>query len=182
MEIIQKLIGSKWELIVPFERATHKPEERRRLGVGESEYDICEEFVHIVEYNGDPPKIRRLSLTEIEELKADPIGFRTTEVKKDKCFLWIIDDKCLKIAREKIRNEKRALFPDFICHTNLSGANRAYIGGEIFFGEDNFIYVNYFSDRYGGPKTPPELWEASKGVFVELGYLKLIDIHDFIGV
>lgn len=182
MSIIKNTIGIKWDLIEPFERASKKSSDRRVLKDGEKEYDVCEEFVHIVEYNGDPPRIVRLTTSEIEELKNDPISFRETETKKEKCFLWIINEECLKIAREKLRNIKRTHLPDFICHTNLSGAQKAYIGGEIFFGEDENIYVNFFSDRYGGFDTPPELWKASKEVFVELGYKKLIDIHDYIGI
>lgn len=180
MSVIKNTIGVKWSLIEPFERASSKLPERKVLKDGESEYDVCEEFVHIVEYNGEPPKIVKLTVSEIEELKKDPIGFRDTDVKREKCFLWIITEDCLKIAKEKLRNTKRTHLPDFICHTNLSGAQKAYIGGEIFFGEDDSIYINYFSDRYGGHHTPSELWVASKGVFIELGYKKLIDIHDFI--
>ncbi|MFZ1635238.1 MAG: hypothetical protein WAT43_15240 [Chitinophagales bacterium] len=180
MSIINKILKDKWEPIEPFERAKSKQAERRILKDGETEYEVCEEFVHIVEYNGDPPKIIKLTIEEIEILKNDPIGFRDSELKKEKCFLWIITNDSLKIAKEKMRNIKRTHMPDFICHTNLSGAQKAYIGGEIFFGEDGFVYVNYFSDRYGGVHTPAELWEASKGVFVELGYTKLVDIHDYI--
>jgi hypothetical protein len=180
MSVVKIKFYPNWEPIEPFERASSKPIGVRILKDGETEYDVCEEFIHIVEYNGDPPKIIRLTVNEIELLKKDPIGFRSTDMKKEKCFLWIITDDSLKIAKEKIRNIKRTHMPDFICHTNLSGAKRAYIGGEIFFGEDGFVYINYFSDRYGGPQTPSKLWDASKGLFIELGYPKLVDIHEYI--
>ncbi|MBL0109877.1 MAG: hypothetical protein IPP42_03025 [Saprospiraceae bacterium] len=81
----------------------------------------------------------------------------------------------IKNSTRKIRNAKRALDPDYICHTNLTNAGEAYIGGELLFGVDGYIYVNYYSDRYGGKNTPEELWEASKGIFRALGYTKLID-------
>jgi hypothetical protein len=97
---------------------------------------------------------------------------------REKCFLWIIDQNSLKIAREKIRNEKRAHDSDYICHTNLSNCGLAYIGGEMLFGEDGNIYLNFFSDRYGNPSQ--ELWEATKKVFVELGYVNIVDILELI--
>ena len=181
MDVILQLIGSKWELIPPFARANNKTIEDN-LKDGEKEFDVCQDIVHIVTWDGDPPKIVKLSAEEIEELKRDPIGFRDNKVLyREKCFLWIIDESSLKIAREKKRNVKRAHDPDFICHTNLTNGGKAYIGGEVLFGEDGFLYVNNFSDRYGGRNTPPDLWSDSKRVFIELGYTNLTDIIDLIG-
>ena len=84
------------------------------------------------------------------------------------------------IAREKIRNEKRTHDSEYICHTNLTGAGTAYVAGEVLFGEDGIIYVNHFSDRYGGPNTPEELWEAAKAIFKDLGYPNLVDILELL--
>ena len=136
MDVILQFIGSKWELIPPFARANNKTIEDN-LKDGEKEFDVCQDIVHIVTWDGDPPKIVKLSAEEIEELKRDPIGFRDNKVLyREKCFLWIIDESSLKIAREKKRNVKRAHDPDFICHTNLTNGGKAYIGGEVLFGED----------------------------------------------
>lgn len=169
----------KWEPIEPFERALSKKEDRRVLGVGEKEYDVCEQFVHIVDYNGYPPKLVTLTLEEIEILRKDPRAFRDLEIKYEKCFLWIIDEsEKLKIAREKLRNVKRTNKEDFICHTNLSGARKAFIGGEMFFGDDSKVYINFYSDRYGGPHTPPDLWNDTKSIFINLGYTSIVDFED----
>ena len=94
---------------------------------------------------------------------------------RSKCFLWVIDSGSLKIAREQIRNSKRSDDPNYICHTNLTAAGEAFIGGEILFGVDGNAYINYFSDRYGGRGTPVDLWEAAKNVFRGLGYTEIID-------
>ena len=180
MEIIHRYLGENWEPISPFYRATKKRPVEDYLKVGEKEYDVCDELVHIVEWNGEPPKMVKLNLTEIEEFKKDPEKFKKDNrvQYREKCFLWIIDQNSLKIAREKIRNEKRAHDSDYICHTNLSNCGLAYIGGEMLFGEDGNIYLNFFSDRYGNPSQ--ELWEATKKVFVELGYVNIVDILELI--
>ncbi len=175
MSVILKHIGNKWQPIPPFNRSDKKTIEED-LKDGEAEYEVCAEFIHIVEWDGKPPLLIELTFDEIAALKQDPNEFRKNrEFYRSKCFLWIIDNHSLKIAREKIRNEKRALDPDYICHTNLTNAGQAYIGGEILFGEDGFIYINYYSDRYGGRNTPEELWIASKGIFRDLGYTHLVD-------
>ncbi len=175
MSVIVKHIASTWRLIKPFERADNKTLED--LKDGESEYYVCQDYTHLVEWDGEPPKIIKLSAEEILFLKSDPAGFREDKKSyREKCFLWVINSDYLIIAREKIRNVKRTYDPDYICHTNLTSAGTAYVAGEILFGEDGFVYVNNFSDRYGGRNTPVELWEASKAVFKDLGYPDLIDI------
>src|SRR5690606_34913121 len=108
MDSIKISLRKKWEPIEPFERALTKPQNKKKLGLGEEEYDVCEQFVHIVDYNGTPPKFVRLTLDEIQELKKDKVAFKNSETKFRTCFLWIIDEnEKLKIARENIRNEKR---------------------------------------------------------------------------
>ena len=179
MEIISQHLAD-WELIQPFARSNDKTFEDD-LKDGEKEYDVCQDSVHIVTWDGMPPKIVKLTHQEITELKKDFLEFRKNKtLYREKCFLWVIEKSALKIAREKIRNVKRAHDPEYICHTNLTNAGNAYIGGEMFFGEDECIYVNYFSDRYGGRNTPIELWANSKKIFVELGYTNLVDLIDLI--
>lgn len=174
MNKIIELIGPDWLPIPPFNRAQSKTLED--LKDGESDYEVCAEYIHIVEWDGRPPLFIELTQEEINALKADPNQFRENRVSyRSKCFLWVIDHHSLKIAREKIRNVKRAFDPDYICHTNLTNAGEAFIGGELLFGVDGFIYINHYSDRYGGRNTPEALWEASKNIFKALGYKKLID-------
>lgn len=178
MDIIVKHIGSTWELIEPFTRAENKT--LADLKDGEKEYDVCQDYVHIVEWDGDPPGIIRLNSEEIELLRKNPKGFRddNREQYREKCFLWVINESSLIIAREKIRNVKRTHDPDYICHTNLTDCGLAYVAGEVLFGDDGNIYLNNFSDRYGGRQTPLDLWEATKTVFKELGYTELVDFFE----
>jgi hypothetical protein len=177
MSVIVKHIGTTWQLIEPFTRADRKTLDD--LKDGETEFDTCKDFVHIVEWDGEPPMIVKLSMEEIEQLRNDPVGFRKNRsLYREKCFLWAISSDYLIIAREKIRNVKRTHDPDYICHTNLTDGGLAYIGGEVLFGEDGCLYVNWFSDRYGNP--PEDLWEASKAIFNDLGYPDLVDILELI--
>jgi hypothetical protein len=177
METIIEIIGNRWQPIPPFGRASAKTIQEH-LKDGESEYEVCSDFVHVVENNGKPPKFVELTRAEIEELKTDFNSFRANrDLYRSKCFLWVIDNQ-LKIAREEITNVKRSSDPKYICHTNLTSAGEAYVAGEVLFGEDGFVYVNYFSDRYGGRGTPEDLWKAAKNVFVALGYTNLTDFLD----
>ena len=179
MSVIVKHIGTTWNLIEPFTRADNKTLDD--LKDGETEFDVCQDYVHIVEWDGEPPMVVKLSMEEIEHLRADPLGFRANkELYREKCFLWAINADSLIIAREKIRNVKRAHDPGFICHTNLTNGGLAYVAGEVLFGEDGCLYINYFSDRYGGRNTPDKLWEASKAIFNDLGYPDLVDILELI--
>ena len=146
MSVIVKYIGSNWEPISPFDRADSKTLDD--LKDGEIEFDVCREFVHVVEWDGEPPGIVKLSAQEIADLKANFNAFRKQrDSYREKCFLWAIDNESLKIVREKIRNVKRTHDPDYVCHTNLTNGGRAYIAGEILFGEDENIYINHFYDR-----------------------------------
>ncbi|MEX1013857.1 MAG: hypothetical protein WDZ80_01735 [Candidatus Paceibacterota bacterium] len=179
MKAIVENIDSRWEQIRPFERSKDKTIEH--LKDGEIEYEVCKNFVHTVVWDGDPPNIVKLDSTEIKLLKDNFLEFRDNKsLYREKCFLWVIDRNALKIVREKIRNVKRTHDPDFVCHTNLTNGKMAYIGGEVLFGEDDNIYINYFSDRYGGQNTPDELWEAAKNIFRDLGYTNTIDLIEYI--
>jgi len=48
----------------------------------------------------------------------------------------------------------------------------------MFFGSNDKIYINNFSDRYGGPRTPPKLIEAYKVIFQNLGFKNVFDFFD----
>lgn len=179
--IYTHLQTNNWELIKPFERNS-KGKTIDDLLDGESEYEVCSSHVHIVEWDGQPPLYTQLEGDDLKEFLENPFSFRTNKksLYRSKCFLWIIDQESLKIAREEIRNEKRVHDSAYICHTNLSGAGKAYIGGEVLFDAEHTAYVNFFSDRYGGENTPKDLWEHAKNVFKDLGYEKLIDFFDLV--
>ena len=165
-------------IIKPFDRSD-KSADKKKPKDGEIECDDFIEFIHIVNWDGEPPQHITLNLNEIASLTRNPLAFRENRtLYREKCFLWVIDSSFLKIIREKTRNTKRTHDSEFVCHTNLTGWGEAYIGGELFFGDDGNIYINYFSDRYGKPSDAQ--WQIAKQIFIRLGYQNLIDILDLI--
>lgn len=158
-------------LIEPFGRSA-KNEDRKRLLDGEIEKDGFTPPIYDAITNGNPPNHVLLTTEEIEE------HIKTKGRYKEKCFLWIIDDTSIKISKEKTRNTKRVHDPDHVCHSNLSGGGKAFIGGEMFFGSDGNIYINYFSDRYGNPSVTQ--WETAKKYIDSVGYKNLIDIIELL--
>lgn len=62
-------------------------------------------------------------------------------------YLWIIDQEGLKLILEATPNPKANR--GVVCHTNITGGKPALQGGELWFGEDNRVYINYKSGRYG---------------------------------
>lgn len=156
-------------IIEPFERSD-KAAERREIKVGEGEKGDFVDFIHNGVNNSEPKDLVRVTLLEVlTYLKIDG-------KHPEKSYLWVIDDQSIKIIREKISNYRRTHKPDFVCHTNLTGSGKAFVGGEMFFGYDGTIYINTYSDRYG---RPSELqWSAAKDYIVKTGYRKLVDIED----
>src|SRR6185436_18849228 len=70
----------------------------------------------------------------------------------EKCYLWIIDAVSIKIMLELTPNVLRGTaIPQkpYVCHTNITGCQKAITGGEMYFCEDGNIYINFSSDRYG---------------------------------
>lgn len=171
----KRLLGT---IIKPFERSNKSPDKKQPKD-GEVEMDEFLELIHSVDWDGKPPQYIYLRKDEIVALTDDPLTFRANRtLYREKCFLWVIDSSLIRIIREKTRNVKRTHDSDFVCHTNLTAWGEAYIGGELFFGEDGNIYINYFSDRYGNPSATQ--WEIAKQIFIRLGYENLIDILDLI--
>ena len=62
-------------------------------------------------------------------------------------YLWIIDEQGLKIILESTSNP----YADrkIVCHTNVTGGAPALQGGELWFGDNGKVYLNYKSGRYG---------------------------------
>lgn len=158
-------------LIEPFERSNKSPD-RKILRDGETENVGFATPIHDGIQNGTPPNHVELSEEEINT------HIKTKGRFKEKCFLWIIDETSVKISRELNRNSKRTHDPECVCHSNLSGGGKAYIGGEMFFGVDGRIYINYFSDRYGNPSSTQ--WAAAKKHIESVGYTNLTDIIELL--
>lgn len=62
-------------------------------------------------------------------------------------YLWIIDESGLKLISEATSNPYAAR--GVVCHTNITGGDPAYQGGELWFGDDGKVYINNRSGRYG---------------------------------
>lgn len=147
------------ELIKPFQRNIHgktmsslKPAHRTNSlesGIGDKIYDA--------ENDGIPhhPKVINFVTDEIiSQLENYQIK---KELKKLYCFLWVLNVEGLKILWENVDNfldnEDRE-----VKHTNITEAGLAFHGGELFFANNNKIFINNKSDRYGDSKI--EHWKA----------------------
>lgn len=161
-----KLLGP---LISPFEESKKSAAEMDLSG--EIERDVCEAFIHDGRKNSKPKHLYiELTVAEIATLKAN-------QRYPEKAFLWVIDETSIKIVREKIPNVARRQKPEYVCHTNLTGYGKAFAGGELFFGEDGSVYINPWSDRYGGNRLfVDQRWQTVLSHFRRVGYTELVDI------
>ena len=158
-------------IISPFERS--KEQKERILRDGETSRGEFEEYIHDA-IDNNRPRHNYIELT-VEEVQEH---IKVRGRYKEKCFLWVIDETSIKIIREKTRNVLRTHDPECVCHTNLTGGGKAFIGGELFFGEDGYIYINYFSDRYGNPSEIQ--WQTALSYFRRVGYKNVIDILELL--
>lgn len=68
---------------------------------------------------------------------------------KESTYLWVIDKQGeILILLEQTINEKSPR--GHICHTNITGGEPAYQGGEMWFIDNTTIVINQKSGRYGG--------------------------------
>lgn len=137
-------------LILPFQRSPEKTIETH-LRVGESHNDEFLQFIHNGIDNNYPEPFLPLTKKELEEHQILKGGKFL-----DKCYLWVIDEISIKIILELTPNTKRGKEQPkkaYVCHTNITGCKEAFIGGELYFCEDENIYINFQSDRYGRPET-----------------------------
>lgn len=163
-------------LIQPFQRSPDKALETH-LRKGEGHNDEFLKSIHDGIDNNRPEPYHELT---IEELKK----YRINEGGKylEKCYLWVIDEVSIKIIWEKtsniLRGEEIPTKP-FVCHTNITGCQPAYIGGELHFCADGNIYVNFSSDRYGRPETLEKRKMAIRYI-EEVGYKNIVMTNDFL--
>lgn len=142
---------------------------------GEEHKDEFIEFIYDGKDNKNPKQFVELSIDERGKNNIDKGG-----KYPEKCFLWVIDSTSLKIMWEKTPNEKRKQSrPDrpYVCHTNITGAEKAYIGGEMYFCEDGNIYVNFSSDRYGVAASEQNKKMAIQYI-KDCGYKNVINTED----
>lgn len=157
-------------LIEPFERSSRKSVERDLL-TGEKHSEGFEDFIHDGCENNTPPQFVQLTDQELIDNNIEKGG-----KFPPKCFLWVIDELSLKMIWEKtpnlLRSESRPDRP-YVCHTNITGCKKAYIGGEMYFCENGNIYLNFSSDRYGFPETEEKKQMAVQYI-EDCGYKNII--------
>lgn len=81
----------------------------------------------------------------------DDIIFKTEENTKESTYLWVIDQEgnILILLEQTINSDSNR---GHICHSNITGGNEAYQGGELWFIDKKSITINRKSGRYGGNK------------------------------
>ena len=162
-------------MIEPFGRSNKLPE-KKVLKDGEIESKGFTPPVYLAEFNGEPEEVVYVTEEEIEAY------IKVNGRFEEKCFLWVIDETIIRIIRENTPNFKRTHDPTCVCHTNLTGGGQAHIGGEMFFADDGRIFINPFSDRYGGVTISSAQWEATKQYFINVGYTDLVDIVELLEI
>ena len=80
-------------------------------------------------------------------------------------YIWVIDDNGVPYVLDVGLVELGGLHPH---HTNLTGGNRAYVGGEMWFETDDTLWVSGSSGRYH-PISEVQLGDSVK-VFEDFGY------------
>jgi len=158
------------KMVSPFEESD-KAADKKKIRAGESHRDEFERFIHDAIENHRPiHRYVELTRAEIDSY------IKKTGRYQAKSFLWILDDVSIKIIRERTPNRRRTHDPEHVCHTNLTDGGNAFAGGEVFFGVDGSVYVNPFSDRYGGRRLTEKQWETILNYFRRVGYTTVIDI------
>ncbi|SRR6266446_4229799 len=161
-------------LISPYEESA-KTDEQKSPQEGESDRSAFEDLIHDAANNSKPThRYAELTPEETDQLRREG---RCPE----KCFLWVIDETSIKIIREKTPNPARTLKQEYVCHTNLTGWGKAFAGGELFFGRAGEVYINPFSDRYGGERLfHGKRWPTVVRYFRRVGYKNLVDIIELL--
>ena len=88
-------------------------------------------------------------------------------------YLWVITEAGMHIILEATPND--ASPRKNVCHSNITGGQAALQGGELWFGTDEKIYINYRSGRYGAMSEEQE--QIVFDSFIYVGYLEVIVIE-----
>jgi hypothetical protein len=162
------------KMVSPFEESD-KAARKKKVRTGESHRDEFERLIHDAIDNHRPiHRYAELTRAEIDRY------IKTTGRYQAKCFLWILDDVSIKIIRERTPNRRRTHDREHVCHTNLTNNGKAFAGGEVFFGADGKVYVNPFSDRYGGRRLTDKQWQTVLNYFRRVGYTTVVDILELL--
>lgn len=125
------------------------------------------------QYTPRNPKAGRIrSRSEVAKVESDLLGTAPTSTaplgvppesrqdSREGCHLWVIDERGVPYVLEQPMAECGGALPK---HTNLTGGNTAWIGGEVWFENPSSLYVSGGSGRY--PPESAEQLEAAVDVF-----------------
>lgn len=146
------------ELVQPFERTGFK----RKVLEGEALKIPFLPSIYDATDNNYPENV----------LRAAPQNILNGEAELAK-YLWIISTDGLVIIPEQTPNQNAAR--GVVCHTNLTEGKAAIQGGELWFGEDDVVYINNKSGRYGA--TTLKEREAILEYFQSVGYKNIEQIR-----
>ena len=96
----------------------------------------------------------------INVVSEPPTSVETKEAEK---YLWVIQPADVPFAPEQCGLGRKCK------HTNITGGEQAYCGGELWFQSPDKLYFNGGSGRYPC-EHDEELLEASVRLFISLGF------------
>lgn len=123
------MIAALGPAVAPFER----DEFNKKLKPGETHR--FDEHVYDATEGGKPDQIIEVTT---DSIRLNP---------KHGCYLWIIDEGGLRLLLEATPNPHTER--QCVCHTNITGGANALQGGELWFGVDDRVHINFKSGRYG---------------------------------
>lgn len=171
----EKAYGS---LIKPFGQYTEPLPPSKVLKEWHSIRDNFINEIHNGKNDGAPkyPEILQLIPDElVSELEESGRIISIGERKKQYCYLWVINkDDIIEILWENTQNEMH--IPDkLVKHSNITAADLAYNGGEMYFASNNRLFINNASDRYGLRRN---FWNGAFEVIKKIySKYKVIDIQ-----
>ena len=105
------------------------------------------------------------SLNEVPEEVPKGLPRRSKDEDGENCHLWVIDERgrpCISQTPLKRLGDGK------LHHTNLTGGEKASVGGEVWFGDLPLIYLSGSSGRY--PPEKPAHLEAAEYLFRAVGF------------
>jgi hypothetical protein len=135
MKILEKILNKLKPSVEPFERKNFTRKVR----------DSEKKILPSIQLTSSilPEIIKVFTQTEILEFieQASIVGK----------YLWVIDEENgLRIIEENTPNPNFDLkAKKIVCHTNITGGEKALQGGEMWFCSNGVLYFNYWSGRYG---------------------------------
>lgn len=113
----------------------------------------------------DADGVRELGYAPAQDVRFGKPPSTATRDDSMKCYIWIIDRRGIPYIFEQPLPNLNDCLPK---HTNLTGGGQAHIGGELWFADEESIFLSGGSSRYK-PRNVTHLNDAV-GVFKSYGY------------